>query len=222
MRLLIAEDDLRLRSVLVRGLEAHGYVVDAVTSGQEALDYLRFYDPAVIILDWRMPGLTGLDVVGRMRAQGRATAVLMLTARDAPADRVAGLDAGADDYLVKPFDFDELLARIRALVRRPGSPDARVMRRGGVTLDPATHEVAAPTGPLHLTRIEFAILEMLMLRAPAVVDRDQIAQHAWKDETTPLGSNVIDVRMARLRAKLAGTGVQILTVRGAGYRLAVS
>ncbi len=222
MRLLVAEDDPRLRSVLTRGLEAHGYVVDAVTSGQEALDYLRFYDPAVVILDWRMPGLTGLDVVGRMRAQGRPTAVLMLTARDAPADRVAGLDAGADDYLVKPFDFDELLARIRALVRRPGSSDTRLVRRGGVTLDPATREVASASGPLHLTRIEFAMLEMLMLRAPAVVDRSQIAQHAWKDETTPLGSNVIDVRMARLRAKLAGTGVQIVTVRGSGYRLAAS
>jgi two-component system, OmpR family, response regulator QseB len=222
VRLLVAEDDARLRSVLTRGLEAHGYVVDAVTNGQEAVDYLRFYDPAVIILDWRMPGLTGLDVVGRMRAQGRSTAVLMLTARDAPADRVAGLDAGADDYLVKPFDFDELLARIRALVRRPGSPDTRLVRRGGVILDPATREVTSPSGPLHLTRIEFAMLEMLMLRAPAVVERTQIAQHAWKDETTPLGSNVIDVRMARLRAKLAGTGVQILTVRGTGYRLAAS
>ncbi|MFI5260925.1 MAG: response regulator transcription factor [Candidatus Limnocylindrales bacterium] len=222
MRLLVAEDDLRLRSVLIRGLEAHGYVVDAVTSGQEALDYLRFYDPAVIILDWRMPGLTGLEVLGRMRAQGRSTAVLMLTARDAPVDRVTGLDAGADDYLVKPFDFDELLARIRALLRRPGSPDARLLRRGALTLDPATRQVTSAAGALHLTHIEFAILEVLMLRAPAVVERAQIAQHAWKDETTPLGSNVIDVRMARLRAKLADSGVHIVTVRGSGYRLAAT
>jgi DNA-binding response OmpR family regulator len=222
MRLLVAEDDLRLRSVLIRGLEAHGYVVDAVTSGPEALDYLRFYDPAVIILDWRMPGLSGLEVVARIRGQGRATAVLMLTARDAPADRVAGLDAGADDYLVKPFDFEELVARVRALLRRPGSPDARQLRRGGLRLDPATREVASREGPLHLTRTEFAILELLMLRAPAVVERAQIAQHAWKDETVPLGSNVIDVRMARLRAKLVGTDTRIETIRGSGYRLLAS
>ncbi len=220
MRLLVAEDDQALRSVLVRGLERNGYFVDAVATGDEALDHVRFYEYAVVILDWRMPMTSGLEVVARMRAEGKGTAVLMLTARDAPADRVTGLDAGADDYLVKPFDFDELLARVRALQRRPGSTDGRVLKRGPLALDPATRDVQAGEFPLKLTRTEFRILEVLMFQAPAVVSRELIAQHAWKDETDPIGSNSIDVQMARLRAKLAGTGAQILTVRGAGYRLA--
>ena len=219
VRLLVAEDDPRLRSVLSRGLEANGYFVDAAASGEEALELLQFYDYAVIIMDWRLPGISGLDVVTRMRAKGNSTATLMLTARDAPADRITGLDAGADDYLVKPFDFGELLARVRALQRRPGSTDGRALRRGSLVLDPGTLDVLAGGFPLHLTRTEFRILELLMLRAPAVVDRRLIAQHAWKDETEPIGSNAIDVQMARLRAKLAGSGAEIVTVRGAGYRL---
>jgi DNA-binding response OmpR family regulator len=222
MRLLVAEDDPRLRDVLVRGLEASGYFVDAVGNGAEALEYIDAYEYAVVILDWRMPWLTGIAVVERIRAAANGTAVLMLTARDAPADRVAGLDAGADDYLVKPFDFEELLARVRALQRRPGGTDGRVLRRGGLALDQGTRAVLAGNLPLHLTAAEFRILELLMLRAPAVVDRQQIAQHAWKDETRPLGSNAIDVRMARLRAKLAGTGAAVVTVRGSGYRLAAT
>jgi two-component system, OmpR family, copper resistance phosphate regulon response regulator CusR len=220
MRLLVAEDDQALRSVLVRGLERSGYFVDAVATGDEALDYIRFYEYAVVILDWRMPRTSGLEVVTRMRQEGNGTAILMLTARDTPADRVAGLDAGADDYLVKPFDFDELLARVRALARRPGSTDGRVLKRGALALDPATRDVLAGDFPLQLTGTEFRILEVLMFRAPAVVNRQVIAQHAWKDETEPIGSNTIDVQIARLRAKLAGSGAQIVTVRGAGYRLA--
>jgi DNA-binding response OmpR family regulator len=222
VRLLVAEDDRRLRAVLKRGLESQGYFVDAVSNGAEALDFVAVYDYAVVILDRRMPGLSGLEVVERIRGGRDGTAVLMLTALDTPADRVAGLDAGADDYLVKPFDFDELLARVRALQRRPGSADGRVLRRGPLTLDLATREVAATDSDLHLTRTEFRILEVLMLRAPAIVDRQLIAQHAWRDETDALGSNAIDVQMARLRAKLAGTGAQIVTVRGAGYRLAAT
>jgi DNA-binding response OmpR family regulator len=219
VRLLVAEDEPRLRAVLARGLEADGYFVDAVDNGADALEFVAAYDYAVVILDWRMPRLSGLQVVERIRAYGDGTAVLMLTALDAPAERVAGLDAGADDYLVKPFDFEELLARVRALQRRPGSTDGRILRRGPLTLDPTTREVAATGFDLHLTRTEFRILELLMLRAPAIVDRHIIAQHAWKDETDALGSNAIDVQMARLRAKLAGTGAQITTVRGSGYRL---
>lgn len=222
MRLLVAEDDPRLRDVLVRGLESSGYFVDAVENGVEALEFLEAYDYAVVILDWRMPHMTGIDVIERIRAAADGTAVLMLTARDAPADRVAGLDAGADDYLVKPFNFDELLARVRALQRRPGGTVGRILRRGQLALDQATREVQAGNLPVHLTAAEFRILELLMLRAPAVVERRHIAQHAWKDETQPLGSNAIDVRMARLRAKLAGTGAEVVTVRGSGYRLAAT
>jgi DNA-binding response OmpR family regulator len=219
VRLLVVEDDPRLRGVLVRGLEDNGYFVDAAGSAEDAMDLLGFTEYAVLIVDWRLPGTSGLDLVKQVRSRALDSRVLMLTARDAPADRISGLDAGADDYLVKPFDFGELLARVRALQRRGGT-DGRVLRRGELTLDPVTRNVDAGGIGLHLSTTEFRILELLMLRAPAVVDRRQIAQHAWKDETDPIGSNAIDVRMARLRAKLAGSGAEILTVRGAGYRLA--
>jgi DNA-binding response OmpR family regulator len=132
---------------------------------------------------------------------------------------VAGLDAGADDYLVKPFDFGELLARIRALQRRPRGVDAPVVSRGALSLDPVRREVTIEGRPLPLTTTEYRILELLMRRSPAVVDRKAIAEHGWDDETDPLGSNAIDVQLSRLRAKLPGAGVRIVTVRGAGYRL---
>jgi DNA-binding response OmpR family regulator len=143
----------------------------------------------------------------------------MLTARDTPPDRITGLDAGADDYLVKPFDFGELLARIRALQRRPRATTAPVVTVGRLTLDPVKREIAAAGEPVALTATEFRILELLMRRSPAVVDRRAIAEHAWRDETDPLGSNAIDVQMSRLRAKLPDAGVRIVTIRGAGYRL---
>ncbi len=219
MRLLVIEDDPRLRAVLSRGLEDNGYFVDVARTAEDARQMLNFTDYAVLIVDWRLPGMSGLDLVRHVRSQSLESAVLMLTARDAPDDRISGLDAGADDYLVKPFHFGELLARIRALQRRPGKADGSALRCGDVVLDPRTRKVDANGVALHLTTIEFRILELLMLKTPAVVDRRQIAQHAWKDETDPIGSNAIDVRMARLRAKLAGSGVEIVTVRGAGYRL---
>ena len=219
MRLLVIEDDQRLRSVLVRGLESNGYFVDTAGSAESALQLVGSTDYAVLIVDWRLPGKSGLEIVKQVRSKGLHSAILMLTARDAPADRISGLDAGADDYLIKPFDFGELLARVRALQRRPGNTDGRVMRRGELVLDPQTRTVLAGGIELHLTTTEYRILELIMIRAPAIVDRRQIAQHAWKDETDPIGSNAIDVRMARLRAKLAGSGAEILTVRGAGYRL---
>ena len=143
----------------------------------------------------------------------------MLTARDTTADRIDGLDAGADDYLVKPFDFGELLARIRALQRRPPGTDSATLVRGGLELDPSRREVTAHGRAVHLSATEFNILELLMRRAPQVVDRNSIAQQAWRDETDPLGSNAIDVRLSRLRAKLPDAGVRIVTVRGSGYRL---
>jgi DNA-binding response OmpR family regulator len=173
----------------------------------------------VAIIDWRMPGAEGIDVVAWARRHGRPTALLMLTARDAPADRIRGLDTGADDYLVKPFDFGELLARVRALQRRPRGIDGPVLERGKVALDPATRAVTARGRPLSLTATEYLILELLMRRSPALVDRKAIAEHAWADETDPLGSNAIDVQMSRLRAKITSARAQIVTVRGAGYRL---
>ena len=219
MRILVAEDDLGLRDVLVLGLEEQGYHVDAVERGDDAIDQLKWYDYDVAIVDWRMPGAPGIDVVTWARRQGKPTAILMLTARDTPPDRIQGLDAGADDYLVKPFDFGELLARVRALQRRPRGVDAPVIARGRLSLDPIRREVTVGDRPLGLTPTEYQILELLLRRSPAVVDRKSIAEHAWRDETDPLGSNAIDVQLSRLRAKLPSAGIRIVTVRGAGYRL---
>ena len=219
MRILVAEDDPGLQQIIVRGLNESGYQVDAVDSGDEAIDQLRWYEYDVAIIDWRMPGAEGIDVVAWARRNRRPTALLMLTARDAPADRIRGLDTGADDYLVKPFDFGELLARVRALQRRPRGVEGPVLEKGRITLDPARRAVEVGGRELNLTGTEYLILELLMRRSPAVVDRKAIAEHAWADETDPLGSNAIDVQMSRLRAKLPGGGVRVVTVRGAGYRL---
>lgn len=221
MRLLVAEDDSMLREILVLGLEEAGYQVDAVERGDDAIDMLKFYEYDVALLDWRMPGREGIDVVAWIRKNRRPTAILMLTARDTPPDRIRGLDTGADDYLVKPFDFGELLARVRALQRRPHAEDGGVIERGRLALDPARREISTAGSPLPLTVTEYNILELLMRRSPAVVDRKAIAEHAWRDETDPLGSNAIDVQLSRLRAKLPSAGVRIVTVRGAGYRLEV-
>ncbi len=219
MRVLVAEDDPGLREVLVLGLEDHGYFVDSAERGDDAIDLLKFYDYDVAVIDWRMPGAEGIDVVAWARKHEKPTALLMLTARDAPADRIRGLDSGADDYLVKPFDFGELLARVRALQRRPRGGDAPVIARGQLTVDPVKREAQVAGTPLSLTATEYNILELIVRRSPAVVDRKAIAEHAWRDETDPLGSNAIDVQLSRLRAKLPNAGVRIVTVRGAGYRL---
>jgi DNA-binding response OmpR family regulator len=219
MRVLVAEDEPGLRDVIVLGLADAGYQVDAVGRGDEAIDQLRFYEYDVAILDWRMPGVEGVDVVRWVRRHDRPTAVLMLTARDTVSDRVEGLDAGADDYLVKPFEFSELLARIRALQRRPRGVGGPVMEQGRVALDPARRVVSVAGRDISLTPTELLVLEVLMRRAPAVVERKAIAEHAWADETDPIGTNAIDVQMSRLRAKLVGGEVRIVAVRGSGYRL---
>ena len=219
MRVLVAEDDPGLREVIVLGLEDSGYRVDAVDRGDDAIDQLRWYDYDVAIIDWRMPGREGIEVVAWARRHAKPTALLMLTARDTTEDRIRGLDTGADDYLVKPFDFGELLARVRALQRRPRGVDAPILQRGRLALDPVRRVVTVDGRELALTSTEYLILELLIRRSPAVVDRKAIGEHAWADETEPLGSNAIDVQMSRLRAKLPGANVRIVTVRGAGYRL---
>src|SRR5580704_371217 len=219
MRVLVAEDDPGLRSVLERGLRRSGYVVDAVPDGDRALLFLRSYDYEVAVLDWRMPGASGLDVVQDVRRRGSKVPVLLLTARDTTEDRVEGLDGGADDYLVKPFEFAELLARIRALQRRPPVVLDPLLAVGDLALDPATRLARRGDEPLPLTGRELAILELLLRRHPAVVERRSIAVQAWDDEADAVGSNTIDVHLARLRAKLAGSTVRIETVRGIGYKL---
>jgi DNA-binding response OmpR family regulator len=215
----VAEDDPALRSVLERGLRESGYVVDAVADGDSALGYLRIYDYEVAVLDWRMPALSGLEVVREIRRRGFAVPILMLTARDSAGDRVTGLDEGADDYLVKPFDFSELLARLRALQRRSPATQNPRLTVGNLEFDPATREVRIGSARPKLTGTELSILEILMRRSPAVVPRRSIALHVWDEEADALGSNTIDVHMARLRAKLALAPVQVETVRGVGYRL---
>ncbi|HVA05319.1 MAG TPA: response regulator transcription factor [Acidimicrobiales bacterium] len=219
MRLLVAEDDSPLRSVLERGLRENGYVVDAVADGEQAEAYLRAYGYEVAILDWRMPKLSGIEVLQRARQRGDRTPVLMLTARDATEDRVIGLNTGADDYLVKPFAFAELLARLQALQRRPAFTLAPKLACGHLSMDTATRAVTSAGETLLLTATELGVLEVLLRRSPAVVTRSTIAVQVWDDEADAVGSNTIDVHVGRLRAKLSGSGARIETVRGMGYRL---
>ena len=219
MRVLVAEDDEGLRSVLERGLRESGYAVDAVEDGELALRYLDTYEYEVAILDWRMPKVSGLEVIQRLRRRGSALPILMLTARDTARDRVTGLDEGADDYMVKPFDFSELLARVRALQRRGEAMQSRVIKVANLTLDSVTRQVSIGSVQPRLTATELALLEILMQRSPAIVSRRSIALAVWNEEADALGSNTLDVHLARLRAKIAGSGAKIEAVRAIGYRI---
>jgi DNA-binding response OmpR family regulator len=219
VRVLLAEDDEALRGVLVRGLTENGYVVDAVADGEAALAYLASYEYEVVVLDWRMPRMSGYDALAAIRARRIAVPVLMLTALDRPADRIAGLDRGADDYLVKPFDFGELLARLRALQRRPAVMKEPILRCGDLSFDPAAREAFVDERALGVTATELAILELLIRRSPAVVTRQSIALNVWPVEADGIGSNTIDVHLARLRGKLVRSRTRVETVRGVGYRL---
>jgi two-component system OmpR family response regulator len=219
MRVLVAEDDEGLRSVLERGLRESGYAVDAVEDGELALRYLDTYEYEVAILDWRMPKVNGLEVTQRLRRRGSALPILMLTARDTARDRVAGLDEGADDYMVKPFNFSELLARVRALQRRGEAMQSRVIKVANLTLDSVTRQVSIGSVQPRLTATELALLEILMQRSPAIVSRRSIALAVWNEEADALGSNTLDVHLARLRAKIASSGAKIEAVRAIGYRM---
>ena len=219
VRVLVAEDDEGLRSVLRRGLQEHGYVVDAVPNGQLALRYLETYEYEVAVVDWRMPEVSGLEVIQRLRRRGSALPILMLTARDVAGDRVVGLDEGADDYLVKPFDFSELLARVRALSRRGESLQSRVVEVANLTLDTVTRAVRVGKHDPRLTATELSLLEILIQRSPAIVSRRSIALAVWDEEADALGSNTLDVHLARLRGKIAASGAKIESVRGLGYRV---
>ena len=219
MRVLVAEDDSALQGVLVRGLQESGYTVDAVADGEAALNHLRTYEYEVAILDWRMPKKSGIETVAESRAAGVRTPILMLTARDTAADRVQGLNTGADDYLVKPFHFDELLARLHALQRRPALRLDPELTCADLVFDPATRDLSVDGEPVALTATEAGIIELLLRRQPAVVTRRNIALHVWDNEADAVGSNTIDVHIARLRAKLERSRARIATVRGTGYRL---
>ena len=202
------------------GLEDQGYQVDAVERGDEAIDQLRWYEYDVAVIDWRMPGAEGIDVVAWARRNNRPTALLMLTARDAPPDRIRGLDTGADDYLVKPFDFGELLARIRALQRRPRGVDAPVITRGDLALDPFRRAVTVRDAAARPDR--HRVPHPRAAHAPRAGRRrpqDRSPSTPGRTRPSRWAPNAIDVQMSRLRAKIASARAQIVTVRGAGYRL---
>jgi two-component system OmpR family response regulator len=220
MRVLIVEDEVKMASLIRRGLREQGLSADVATSGEDALWMAGSTEYDVLILDVMLPGIDGFETCRRLRADGVATAVLMLTARDGVQDRVAGLDGGADDYLTKPFSFAELLARLRALARRGSVQRAPLLTVGDLRLDPATRRTWRADSEISLSAKEFALLETFMRRPGEVLSRLQLLEHAWDDEYENR-SNVIDVYVRYLREKVDRPfGRQsIETVRGAGYRL---
>ena len=220
MRILIVDDDRRLCAIIKRGLLEEAYAVDLAYDGEEG-EYLAEVNPYdLIILDIMLPNKDGIEVCHELRARGINTPVLMLTAKDAVEDRVRGLDTGADDYLVKPFAFNELLARVRALLRRDGMPRSPELGVGDLTLNTLTRHVWRGGRPIELTTKEYVILEYLMRHPDAVVTRTMIEEHAWDYDFDSL-SNLVDVYINRLRRRIdvAGEDSLIQTVRGAGYRL---
>jgi len=220
MRVLVVDDDPAVLGSLERALRIEGYTVDAVGAGYDALTRQHETPADAVVLDLRLPDLDGLEVCRRMRADGDATAVLMLTARDAVGERVAGLDAGADDYLVKPFALDELLARLRALLRRTEAATTGVLEYAHLRLDPSTREVASGERALELTRTEFALLELFMRNPRVVLPRGVIFERVWGYDFGP-ESNSLEVFIGYLRRKTEAGGEPrvIQTVRGVGYVL---
>ncbi len=220
MRILVVEDELKMASLLRRGLAEEGHAVDVARTGDDALWMAGAAEYDAIVLDLMLPGVDGLEVCRRVRESGVWAPVLMLTARDGVADRVAGLDAGADDYLAKPFSFAELLARLRALVRRGGVERPSVLEVGDLRLDAATRQVWRGPTEITLSAKEFALLETFMRRPGQVLSRYQLLEHAW-DYAYENRSNVVDVYVRYLRDKVDRPfGHDSLeTVRGAGYRL---
>jgi two-component system copper resistance phosphate regulon response regulator CusR len=220
MRILLLEDDPQMARVVRRGLVENAYAVDAVSTGEDALYRAGLADYDAIILDVVVRPPDGFEVCRRLRAGGSMVPILMLTARDSLADRVGGLDAGADDYLVKPFQFDEFLARLRALLRRHGTFEAPVVSVGPLELDTRSHRVRLDGRPIPLTTKEYALLEFLARNAGRIVGRAEIADHVWDEGFDPF-SNLIEVYVNRLRRNLERVSARKLihTIRGAGYML---
>lgn len=216
MRLLLVEDDMLLGRGLVAGLGQAHYAVDWVTTGEEAEAALQTTHYDALILDLGLPGMDGLELLRQRRRARDATPVLVLTARDTVADRVAGLDAGGDDYLIKPFELSELLARIRALLRRGKGEAAPALRHGRMVLDPAAHSVTLDGEPVSLSGREFAVLQELLINAGRVLTRSQLEDrlYGWGEE---IESNAIEVHIHNLRRKLHADAIR--TVRGVGYMI---
>jgi len=223
VRILVVEDDEPLRALLQRGLSEEGHVVDALPDGRQCTAYLTATSYDAVVLDLNLPHEDGLTLLRRLRDGGEATPVLVLTARDGTSDVVAGLDAGADDYLRKPFAFNELEARLRSLARRPPAWTGEMLRAGDVTFDCATREAQRGNRDLMLTAKESIFLEILLRNAGRIVTRRALEDRLWDRESDP-GSNVLDVYARRLRNKLSADGEpqMLQTIRGLGFRLAIA
>ncbi len=221
MRLLVVEDDPQISGFICRGLEEDHHFVDLVEDGHAAVAQGVAEDYDAILLDVMLPSLDGFEVCRRLRARGVDTPIIVVTARDAVSERVHGLDEGADDYLVKPFAFDELLARLRAVARRGRSRHlSRLLTYGPITIDPVDHRVTVDGRPLVLTATEYRLLEFLVRRDECILTRDQLAQHVWGGDYDPFSNNA-DVYVGYLRRKLQAVWPEPLihTVRGLGYML---
>jgi len=223
VRILLVEDDPQIARIIRKGLTENSYAVDVATTGDEALYAASVGNYDAIVLDVFIPAPNGFEVSRRLRAEKINVPILMLTARDAVSDRIDGLDAGADDYLVKPFQFGELLARLRALLRRGGPTQATVIKVDGLEIDTRSHRVRFDGRPIALTTKEYGLLEYLARNAGRIVGRAEIADHVWDEEFDPF-SNLIEVYVNRLRRNIEKVSEKkvIHTVRGAGYMLDVS
>lgn len=220
MRVLVVEDEPKIAAFIRKGLEEEHYAVDVAGDGEAALDLAAEVEYDLIVLDILLPKLDGVSVCRHLRESGLATPVLMLTAKDTVDDRVVGLDSGADDYLVKPFAFKEMLARLRALARRTPTVQGSVLQVGDLSLDTVTHEVRRAGEPIEMAPKEYSLLEYLMRHRGQVLTRTMIAEHIWSYDFYS-GSNLVDVYIRNLRRKLDDPhSVKLIhTVRGAGYRL---
>ncbi len=220
MKILVVEDDRKVAGFVEQGLKEEGYVVDLARDGEEATILAHVNDYDVMLLDVMLPKKNGFQIATELRREGRNTPILMLTSRDAAEDIVRGLDAGADDYLSKPFRFDELLARIRALYRRGGAERLDVLRYGPITLDRLRHVAAVNDKVLDLTPKEFQLLEYFLLHPEEVVRRTALLEKVWDMHFDP-ESNVVDVHVGNLRRKLTSAAGELLlaTVRGVGFIL---
>jgi len=219
MHILVVEDDAPLAKIVKKSLESGGHTVDVAVDGQEGLDLGRQRSHDAVVLDIQLPRVNGMDVCRKLREDGNAVPIIMLTARGAVADRIDGLDAGADDYLPKPFSLAELQARLRALSRRGRPNGTEVLEAGPLTLDPAARELRVNGAAVEMTGTELALLEHLMQNAGVVLSRDQLREHVWGDGPEPT-SNVVDIYVHYVRRKLRAAGVTddpIRTVRGLGY-----
>ena len=220
MRVLLIEDDRKAAKLLVKGLQEEGFVVDVALNGEDGDEQAATNEYDVIVLDWLLPGKDGIAVCRALRAREISTPILMLTARDSVADRITGLSTGADDYLTKPFVFAELLARIRALLRRSRLALPPVLRVADLTLDPATRRVERGGVPVALTSREYAILEVLMRSEGEIVSRTRLIERIWYEASEVL-DNLVDAHVSHLRKKIdRGEHAPLIqTVRGIGYRL---